>query len=496
MFGNMKIKNKLRLFPVLFILVMVIIFLVYSTSNRRSKTQLNNIRNGYVAYIETANMLNFQFMSLQRMFQEAVSGADQTKLDLTRQLYDTIKANIESAKANIVDQKSERFKTIDTEFESYYSLAYQSTKGMINGEFTEETNEQISSMIEKFNAIKTALTDVIDISRSEMQVAFSAAERSFRISFIIIVIVLVISLALFLNISISITASLISSIIGIRDKLNRVSAGDLTVLKADENSHAKDEIGDMVEATDGLVEHLRTVITEVKEAIKAIASASDDTNKTAMKISESANEQASSVEEVSATMEEMTSNIENNSANARETEAIAKAAAESIQKVDMASKESLESVHDIAEKIKIINVIAARTDILAINAAIEAARAGSYGDGFAVVASEVRKLAERSKSAAEEIVTFTKKSVLVAEDSGRLLNELVPRIEKTTRLVQEISSASLEQNEGAAQVNGAIQQLNNITQENATEAEEMSSRAEALANQANQLREIISFFTV
>lgn len=494
--GNMKIKNKLRLFPVLFVLVMIIIFLVYSTSNSRSKTQLNNIRNGYVAYIETANILNFQFMSLQRMFQEAVSGYDETKLDQTRYLYDTIRVNIENAKANIVDQESARFVTIDTVFESYYKLAYLSTKGMINGEFSEETNEQISSMIEKFNTIKIALNEVIDTGKAEMQLAFSDAERSFRISFIIILFVLVISLALFLFISVSISTSLLSSIGGIRDKLIGVSTGDLTVNKADKKYLADDEIGEMVRAADELVERLRGVITDVKESIKAITSASNDTNKTAEKISESANEQASSVEEVSATMEEMTANIGNNSANARETEKIAKSASVSLQKVDIASKESLESVHNIAERIKIISVIAARTDILAINAAVEAARAGSNGDGFAVVASEVRKLAERSKSAAEEIVALTKKSVLVAEDSGRLVNELVPEIEKTSKLVQEISSASMEQNEGATQVKGAIQQLNSITQVNATEAEEMLSRAEALANQANQLREIISFFKV
>lgn len=495
-FRKMKIRNKLQLFPILFILVIVLVFLVYSASNRKSKKELNNIRYGFVAYIETANMLNYQFMSLQRMFQEAISGSDQEKLDQTRQLYDTIKTNIEIGKVNIADQKSERFKTIDTEFESYYTLAYKSTKGIINGEFTEETNEQISTMIEKFNTIKTLLTEVTDNSREEMQSAFNAAEQSFKSSFIIILGVLIISLILFLFISVSITSSLVVSIGEIRDKLNRISTGDLNVLKAENQNVAKDEIGEMVEATDNLVERLRGVITDLQESIKAIASASEDTNKTAEKISESAKEQASSVEEVSATMEEIASNIENNSANAHETEAIAIVASESIQKVDAASRENLESAHNIAEKTKMINVIAARTDILAINAAIEAARAGSHGNGFAVVAAEVRKLAERSKSAADEIVSLTEKSVFVAEDSGRLLNELVPKIEKTTRLVQDISSSSMEQSEGAAQVNRAIQQLNNITQTNATEAEEMSSRAEALSNQANQLREIISFFTV
>jgi methyl-accepting chemotaxis protein len=215
---------------------------------------------------------------------------------------------------------------------------------------------------------------------------------------------------------------------------------------------------------------------------------------TAEQISQGANEQAASVEEVSATMEEISSNIAQNSDNAQQTEKISEASANGIQKVAVSSKQSLESISTISQKITIINDIAFQTNILALNAAVEAARAGEHGKGFAVVAAEVRKLAERSKLAADEIVSLSQKSVSVTQESGLLMEKLLPEIAKTAQLVQEISAASMEQSNGANQVNGAIQQLNSITQQNASSSEELSSSAEELANQAETLLDLVSFF--
>jgi methyl-accepting chemotaxis protein len=153
-------------------------------------------------------------------------------------------------------------------------------------------------------------------------------------------------------------------------------------------------------------------------------------------------------------------------------------------------------MREIADKVSIISDIAFQTNILALNAAVEAARAGEQGRGFAVVAAEVRKLAERSKVAAEEIERISKKGVLLSDEAGKMLTQVVPEIERAAKLVQEIAAASVEQTSGAEQVNSALQQLNQVTQQNAAASEEMATASEELASQAEQLRDVVSYFRV
>jgi methyl-accepting chemotaxis protein len=157
---------------------------------------------------------------------------------------------------------------------------------------------------------------------------------------------------------------------------------------------------------------------------------------------------------------------------------------------------AVEAMKEIASKIQIINDIAFQTNILALNAAVEAARAGEHGKGFAVVAAEVRKLAERSKTAAEEIHQVSQRGVNIAESAGQQLNEITPEIDKTARLVQEITASSVEQNSGAAQINSSIQLLNGQTQENALSAEKMEKAANNLKVSAIELKESLGFFQI
>jgi methyl-accepting chemotaxis protein len=256
----------------------------------------------------------------------------------------------------------------------------------------------------------------------------------------------------------------------------------------------RSEKDDLMKALGTMVQKLSDVVTEVKTSASNVASGAQQISTATEQLSQGATEQASSIEEVSSSIEQMSSNIKQNADNASQTEKIAIKAASDAKEGGEAVGRTVEAMKQIAGKISIIEEISRQTNLLALNAAIEAARAGEHGKGFAVVASEVRKLAERSQKAAGEITELSGSSVSVAERAGELLAKILPNVQKTSELVQEISAASREQDAGAMQINKAIQQLDTVIQQNASAAEETSSTTVELAAQAGRMQEIISFF--
>jgi methyl-accepting chemotaxis protein len=272
-----------------------------------------------------------------------------------------------------------------------------------------------------------------------------------------------------------------------------IASGDLT---ATIDVEQKDEVGQLAAALRGMAEQLGHTVSEIQTASDNVASGSEELSSTSQSLSEGSTEQAASVEEISSSMEEMTSNIGQNADNAGETERIAQDVAKDAEEGGEAVSKTVEAMRDIAEKISIIEEIARQTNLLALNAAIEAARAGEHGKGFAVVASEVRKLAERSGSAAAEISEMSSSSLDVAEQAGEMLKKIVPEVKRTAELVQEISAGSNEQRSGAEQINKGLQQLDQVVQQNASAAEQMSSTSEELSSQAEELQASIAFFKV
>jgi len=252
----------------------------------------------------------------------------------------------------------------------------------------------------------------------------------------------------------------------------------------------------LIQSLANMVVKLKDVINNVKLSIENVTSGAQGMSASSEEMSQGASEQAAAAEEASSSVEQMTANIRQNADNAMQTEKIATQAAGDAQQGGQAVNETVSAMKEIAGKIIIIEEIARQTNLLALNAAIEAARAGEQGKGFAVVAAEVRKLAERSQVAAGEINDLSTSSVEVAEKAGAVLDTLVPNIQKTAELVQEISASSREQDAGADQIAKSIQQLDAVIQQNASASEEMASTSEELSGQSEQLAEMISFFTV
>ena len=358
-----------------------------------------------------------------------------------------------------------------------------------NGDFFAQQELETASVLR--GDANTILQEMIDRGEQIMDESAIEAQTLYEHSMVLLIGLLVGSALIALVAATWIVVTISRALASAVKLANDVAEGNLGTtaqVKGD------DEVSDLITALNAMVHKLREVVSEVTTATRNVAAGSQEMSATAEQLSQGSTEQASSTEEASASMEEMAATIKQSADNAGQTERIARQSAADAIASGEAVNNAVNAMQTIAEKIMVVQEIARQTDLLALNAAVEAARAGEHGRGFAVVASEVRKLAERSQAAAAEISTLSGTTVKAARSAGEMLGRLVPDIQRTAELVEEISAASREQNTGAAQINTAIQQLDKVTQQNTSAAEEMSATSEELASQAEQLQSAISYF--
>ncbi len=354
-------------------------------------------------------------------------------------------------------------------------------------------NISVTTARQAANDIDATLDEILALEKQRMQDADDSAEQQYGTTRTMMIAVAATALLIAVLTAFWIANTISKGLNRANTVVREVAEGDLTKM-AEITTH--DEIGELLGNVNVMIERLRGVVADALSAADNVSSGSQELSASSEQVSQGATEQAASAEEASASMEQMAANIKQNADNAAQTEKIARQSAKDAEASGDAVNRAVDAMRTIAEKIGIVQEIARQTDLLALNAAVEAARAGEHGKGFAVVASEVRKLAERSQSAAAEISSMSSDTVKAARDAGEMLGRLVPDIRKTAELVSEISAACREQDIGASQINEAIQQLDKVTQQNAGASEEMSATSEELAAQAEELQASIAFFKV
>jgi methyl-accepting chemotaxis protein len=503
--NNLKIRTRLILFFSV-ILVFTATGLIYTSMQSKTITK------------QVDMIYNVQLLSMEFLI-EADRDAYQSSLAINQALF-KITLNDSSTIGNLITDADENYAQIGqrySKFESLSDVVNEADNVSLNKQFHDNylllgnKLEEIKQLIlsgnmndanslyfneysQIFGSMRGAMDAFTEISLEGAGEAHSISKsigkqilvNSFIIAIVIIVLIILSSFLLSTSINNPVSAAV--------NYLSEIASGNLTQHISEKHLNRKDEIGIMMQKMDVMNTKLSEIVSSAQTNSLNIASAGIQLSQTSQQLAHGANRQASSVEEISSTMEEIASNIQQNAENAKKTKEISKSAQVGIKELVSTAEEAFSAQREISDKIKIINDIAFQTNILALNAAVEASRAGEHGKGFAVVAQEVRKLAELSKAAADEIMSRAKKGLDTAEKAGMHMTKTLPEIENTTSLVQEINAASQEQRTGVNQTNTELQMLNELTQQNAAASEELASSSEELSSQAEELQSIISFF--
>ncbi len=499
-FKNLKMSFKILLACSVFIVLIIAISgFTYSQVNKMDKEFDSFYKNDYLASID---LLTYSW-NLQQLRINFV------EIDFAKEKNDQDVVNIRIEKTNkyLVENEKLIKNLLSAEFSSEEKIIADKLAGL-DKNLSKDTAELIESAKNddnnlfdqkhekwknEFREIVKLPQELVSVMRKESNTIAADQDASYKSIVTVLIIILLSSLLVGVIITYILSGAVSNPINKSLEFAEKISKGDLTAFLTVDS---QDETGKLQFALNTMKEKITEIVVKINDSSASLASASEEMSATAQNLSSATNEQAANVEEAASSLEEVSASITKNTENSIATDKLAHDTSEEAVKVGSSVVKTVDSMKKISQKISLIEDIAYQTNLLALNAAIEAARAGEHGKGFAVVAGEVRKLAEKSQIASQEINEITTASLSNAIEAGTLIEEIVPKIKKTSELVSQITASSQEQDSGVDQINGGMEQLNQITQQNAASAEELAATSETLAAHAAELQATIAFFNI